>query len=930
MLGSEQVGATIYISEFRGLRRSRQFRFASEIPGKADSPRRRVNDKYTKDLRSDGCKGGSAPAARGDDMGLANPLAPSGIALWTLKVAGSFAVSDSQGGKDATPRGRKARAIIAYLAARPDARVSREKITELLWGDRGEEQARASLRQALLEIRHAAPGLICSDRGHVWLDEKMVEIDAISLAEGEGEFTPFEDLDHISQEFDDWLEIERSRRKRDASAILRTMVEKHLADGRGASALHLVEAMWRIDPYSEDALRLALQAEYQAGHPAAIEQRFQAMETLLRDDLGVEPAAETRALHHRLLADLRQRKSLKAPLRREQDATSRTGWDWRRWLAALLIPLAVLAVIIGWQQIMGGQSQKRIAVLPFKASEGVDELVAEGMAEELRVQLSRHDGIETIGRASSWIFKDSAEDVRRVGQQLGADLIVGGKIHQTKGGMQATIELVDAKDATIIWSQRFLSPSNNIQRIETAALDSIIRTLGLRPAHLVTQTDPVAFANYMRAKAMIRDRDWTKMLEARELLRQAVRIDPNFAPAWAQLGGVINFIGPETSPDANGPENGWHDEALVMARRSIALDPKLAEGHAMLAFIQGFDTEEGRAHLRQALALGPNNAQIIYWHGLAAGYAGDVATSRKAIRRALEIDPLWRRPIESAGQWAIWEGQREEAYRYVGRLRGADPSAAVEIEMAFAREEGDLSRVVEIGRREPMIVGTTSAKMTLSWSLIELGYVQEGLLLGEADPFDRLLHHGRLPSRQAILDHVRPFIGYSEELFMVRPILMELARTNRCADVAALYDQPASRLRELGKVKAGNWQSRMSLGGLMGWCLAKAGRRVEAAQLYRAADDAGRIDLPDKMMGPADLVSIATNDAILGRRERALGRLERAVAMGWLAYEGLNFRLCDMPWFASLQAEPRFHRLCRVTEAKLQRERLETAALGVI
>ncbi len=863
-------------------------------------------------------------------MDLANPLAPSGIALWNLKVAGSFAVTDPKSGKDATPRGRKARAIIAYLAARPDARVSREKITELLWGDRGEEQARASLRQALLEIRNAAPGLICSDRGHVWLDQDSVEMDAISLVEGDGEFTPFEDLDHISEEFDDWLEVERSRRKRDASAILRAMVEQHLADGRGASALHLVEAMWRIDPYSEDALRLALQAEYQAGHPAAIEQRFQAMEALLREDLGVEPAAETRALHDRLLADLKQRKSLSLQKPQEPIAARSAGLDWRRWLAALLIVLAALAIVVGWQEMFAGQSQKRIAVLPFKASQGVDELVAEGMAEELRVQLSRQQGIETIGRASSWIFRDKSEDVRRVGQQLDADLIVSGKIDQTDGGMQAIIELVDAKDATIIWSQRFLSPSSNIQRIETAALDAIIRTLGLKPAHSAVQTDPVAFANYMRAKSMIRDRDWAKMLEARELLRQAVGIDPNFAPAWAQLGGVINFIGPEGNRADGTPDNGWHKEALAMARRSIALDPKLAEGHAMLAFIQGFDSDEGRAHLRQAVALGPNNPQILYWHGLAAGYAGDLATAQKAILRALEIDPLWRRPIESAGQWAIRNGRREEAYRYVSKLRRVDPSAAVEIEMAFAREEGDLSRVIEIGRREPMVVGTTAAKLTISWSLIELGYVQEGLLLGEAGPFDRLLHQGRLPDRQAILDHVRPFIGYSEELFMIQPILLELMRTDRCADVAALYDQPGTRLRELAKVRAGNWKSRMNMAGLVGWCLAKIGRQADAQHLYRAADAAGRIDLPYKLLSPMDLVANASNDAVLGRPERALGHLEEAVSKGWLTYEGLNFKLCEIPWFAPLHGDQRFRRLCQITEAKLHKERLETAALGVI
>lgn len=234
-----------------------------------------------------------------------------GTFRWSLTAAGSFSIYDSERQRNATPRSRKARAILAYLSSRPGAHVSREKIAELLWGNRAEPQAKASLRQALLDIRRAAPGqpsLICSDRGHLWINEAAVEVIFDTSTNGGGDFMPFEDLDHISAEFDHWLEIERSRRSREAAAELRREAEEKLEAGEAGSALEIIESAWRFDPYDEDALRLALQAEYQAGHAAAIEQRFQAMVDLLRNDLGVEPAAETRTLHDRLVAELRNRK----------------------------------------------------------------------------------------------------------------------------------------------------------------------------------------------------------------------------------------------------------------------------------------------------------------------------------------------------------------------------------------------------------------------------------------------------------------------------------------------------------------------------------------------------------------------------------------------------------------------------------------------
>jgi len=69
---------------------------------------------------------------------------------------------------------------------------------------------------------------------------------------------------------------------------------------------------------------------------------------------------------------------------------------------------------------------------------------------------------------------------------------------------------------------------------------------------------------------------------------------------------------------------------------------------------------------------------------------------------------------------------------------------------------------------------------------------------------------------------------------------------------------------------------------------------------------------------------------VMGRKEVARRLLAQAVAKGWFTYEGLNYRLREMPWFAGLRGDPRFQRLVRTTEAKIARERRETEALGLI
>lgn len=103
-------------------------------------------------------------------------VAKAQTSRWLMKVDGCFALLDGQE-RNVTPRGRKARAILAYLSTQPDVRVPRERVMNLLWGDRGEPQARNSLRQSLAEIRRLAGDLIEADRGHIWINSQNLTQD---------------------------------------------------------------------------------------------------------------------------------------------------------------------------------------------------------------------------------------------------------------------------------------------------------------------------------------------------------------------------------------------------------------------------------------------------------------------------------------------------------------------------------------------------------------------------------------------------------------------------------------------------------------------------------------------------------------------------------------------------------------------------------
>lgn len=188
---------------------------------------------------------------------MASRLLTSGTAQRiAIRCWGDFAIEDREGGADVRPRGRKARALLAYLTLHPGKPVSREKLMGLLWGERGEDQARGSLRQALFELRHLANGigLLRVDRETVSLDPgiAVTDLDRMRQASKAGDWeallqllpdpdeTLLANLDGVDPGFDEWLQIERTRQRDALTALLADASAGALASGhtRAARALH--------------------------------------------------------------------------------------------------------------------------------------------------------------------------------------------------------------------------------------------------------------------------------------------------------------------------------------------------------------------------------------------------------------------------------------------------------------------------------------------------------------------------------------------------------------------------------------------------------------------------------------------------------------------------------------------------------------------
>lgn len=232
------------------------------------------------------------------------------------------------GGSLVTVSAKKAQALLAYLAVKPAQLVSRDKISSLLWGSFGPEQARQSLRQMLSTLRRElksiagdAPILV-EENDFLTLDAQHVSCDVVDFESGvangseesltqaiaiyTGDFLEGFELDE--DRYDQWVLGERDRLHRMAlrahNQLLDLLTRKESIDEAIATAQHSL----RIDPLQEPVHRALMRLYAQSGDPVNALQQYDILARSLKRELNVNPDSETQKLQ-REIAAMRSRRT---------------------------------------------------------------------------------------------------------------------------------------------------------------------------------------------------------------------------------------------------------------------------------------------------------------------------------------------------------------------------------------------------------------------------------------------------------------------------------------------------------------------------------------------------------------------------------------------------------------------------------------------
>ena len=598
--------------------------------------------------------------------------------------------------------------------------------------------------------------------------------------------------------------------------------------------------------------------------------------------------------------------------------------------AALVLLLVAAGLAFGWSRFWRADAAPAsIAVLSFRNLSSGDPYFAEGLSEEILGKLAREPQFRVAGRTSSTqLGKDL--DVREVARRLNVDYVLEGSVRTQDDRVRVNAGLTRARDNVRLWSDSYDGNLDDIfaiqQQIGGAIAGALRRKLVLAQTSAGRAVNGEAYALYLNARGLLRSQSPQVGSDAVAHLKQAIRLDPNFAPAWSSLAEALQLEARVKGPDAL-------IDALPLAqaaaRRALRLDPNLAQAHGVLA--QLLPLREGRIYLRRAAELDPKSGEGLIRLAEAHYVSGEYEQWIEATRRAHEIDPPWPFPVRALIDISSVMEDRPATEAIVRRGFPDDPILQQFALGRVAWTYGDFSEAARLWSN----VAKDRESRWASPARLSLDDLAFMLRLASKPP-------SRPPTPRA------GRLRWGPSVWMTAPPSpVEWRHRNRSAAaalvnldeniVAAKLMLNAGRAREL----AATYYSPTGLlnvrqGEPIAVCLEEAaiaaltlrnvGRTREADALLRQADEVLRT-LYRRGPVPAWLHwEAASVWALQGKSGAAVEALEQSLRRGWVhGRRGDLPKLEEEPALHSLRDDPRLRAAIAKYEAHYAKEREETA-----
>ena len=550
--------------------------------------------------------------------------------------------------------------------------------------------------------------------------------------------------------------------------------------------------------------------------------------------------------------------------------------------------------------------EKSIAVLPFenRSEDKANAYFAEGIQDEILTRLSKIADLKVISRTSTQHYKSAPDNLPEIAKQLGVAHILEGSVQRSGDAVRVNVQLIKAATDSHLWADTLDRKLTDIFSVESEVAKAIAEQLR---AHLTDREEqviaakptdnPEAYDAYLRGVAYTLKagaNDPVNALGAQKYLKEAVRLDPKFALAWALLSYVdaLGYLTQNLQPTV-----ALREEARQAAQTALTLQPNLGEailakGYYHYSCLKDYDTAV--RYFEQARPLLPNSSRIPEYLAYLERRRGQWERSESYFNEAERLDP--RNAFLLTQHALSYQSLRRfpEALRKLDQVLNITPDDidTLVYKAATFQAEGDLPRAAAL--LAPL---HPNADQTLALE------TQVGQAILERRPAPII---ARL---KEILAKPDPALGYlNGELRFWLGWAQEVAGDHAAAQES--WKQARSELEPFLKQQPENWV----LIGDLALTNMGLGDKTAAFAFVEKAIAVNPIE-KDPMDGPGSIEILARVSAKMGEPERAVDALQKLLSTPYesplnAANVPLTLALLRLdPMFDPLRNDPRFQKL---------------------
>lgn len=586
-----------------------------------------------------------------------------------------------------------------------------------------------------------------------------------------------------------------------------------------------------------------------------------------------------------------------------------------------------------------GTPDTSIAVLPFvnMSADPEQEYFADGISEELLNLLAKIPRMRVAARTSSFQFKGQNLTVSKVGKELNVAHILEGSVRKAGNRVRITSQLIKAEDGYHLWSETYDRTLDDIFAIQDEISAAIVEALkelvlGDVKAPVVERTDNLeAYELYLLGVQAYAIRTLANCQKAATYMERAIAADPDFGPAYAELGVILLLTSNDVGCVGVTPVAEARAMALPFIERALELAPDHPMSHAAMSTYHrmGRELDKGEEAANKALALNPNlmaaHASLIFLH-LFRGSPYERWLDFH--RNIVSIDPLNTSALGNLSTHLLEYRMFDEAEEIVDKMSSINPGGISTVFRKTEIEEhkSNLVAALKWPLDHPEVIEEAPVLLVYWPSVYALGLgpliehlearfsTWHYLLLGDLDSARR--------TAPAILAAPERFSDYRRDLTLSLFDAIE----GRPADALTRL----TRYDEKDPEKWGehfNPEEMMVGAQLSAWARLETGDKAGGKFYVQKLNEAYEAHLQDPDGALYFTYKIGASAAMMeGNRDRALDLIEKQVEQSLYGATGIR----TMPWFRALNDEPRFKAALGKLDAHIASEKARAEEMGLL